>query len=125
MQRTLSQNEIDSLIEALNTIKTYGDTGIVNEDILKNQVVLTQSQIDKLITRLRTEGENGFLIDEPDVRVVLTQPEIDSLVEALNTIKKYDEDQDFTREMTTNQSVLSQDEIDRLIVMLLGSRTTA
>ena len=123
MQRTLSQEEIDSLIDALHTIRNYGDSDAISEDILQNQVVLTQPAIDSLILHLRGAKGSAEDIAEPDVRVVLSQPEIDSLVEALNTIRKYDEDQDFTKEMTTNQAVLSQDEIDRLIDMLLQRKT--
>ncbi len=120
MQRTLSQEEIDSLIEALNTIKSYGDSDVVSEDILKNQVVLTQPEIDSLIRHLR--GASAGDGSEPDFRVVLSQPEIDSLVEALNTIRKYDEEQNFTQEIANNQAVLSQEEIDRLIKMLLKKK---
>ena len=123
MQRTLSQEEIDSLIEALNTIKNYGDSDVISEDILKNQVVLTQPEIDALISHL--QGVSSQAGAEPDFRVVLSQPEIDSLVEALNTIRKYDEDQDFTKEIANNQAILSQEEIDRLIQMLLHSKKQA
>ena len=123
MQRTLSQEEIDSLIEALNTIKNYGDSDVISEDILKNQVVLTQPEIDALISHL--QGVSSQTGAEPDFRVVLSQPEIDSLVEALNTIRKYDEDQDFTKEIANNQAILSQEEIDRLIQMLLHSKKQA
>ena len=121
MQRTLSQEEIDSLIEALNTIKNYGDSDVISEDILKNQVVLTQPEIDALISHL--QGVSSQAGAEPDFRVVLSQTEIDSLVEALHSIRDYDETRSFPIDIDTNQHVLSQSEIDRLIDVLMRSKS--
>ncbi len=122
MERILSQKEIDTLIDALNTVKEYDQADQISGDILKNQVVLTQPEIDKLIESLNSskEGTAGLHIAEPGVKTVLSQPEIDSLVKALLTLKDYTETLDFSKEIVDEQTVLSQEEIDRLIARLLN-----
>ena len=123
MHRALSQKEIDSLIEALNTFKKYGDDKAISADILNNQIVLTQPEIDHLLDSLQhAKSDEVKSAGEPDFRVVLSQDEIDSLVEALNTIRDYDETKSFPIDIDTNQHVLSQDEIDRLIDVLKRSK---
>ena len=119
MKRVLTQKEIDALIEALNTVKSYGYSEQASEDILKNQVVLSQAQIDELIESL-TGGGKDAVLPEPDVRVVLTQPEIDTLVTALQTLKDYSKSQEFSEELVWDQRVLSQEEIDSLIARLVN-----
>ena len=118
MQRTLTQPEIDSLIEVLNSLKDYGSTESVSDDLLKKQVVLTQTQIDALIESLLASDLSEQDISLPDRNVVLSQPEIDRLVEALNVMKEYDTAGSFAAEMEKNQRVLTQAEIDRLIEVL-------
>lgn len=119
MKRVLSQPEIDALIEALNTVKSYGCSEQASVDILKNQVVLSQAQIDELIESL-TNSQNP-VVPEPDVRVVLTQPEIDTLVAALQTLKDYSQSMEFSEELVWDQRVLSQEEIDNLIARLVNN----
>ena len=48
----LTQPEIDSLVEALNSIKEYAQLDELSSDMLNNQSVLSQSDIDKLIRKL-------------------------------------------------------------------------
>ena len=119
IQKKLSQTEIDTLVEALNNLKDYGKDPDVSDDILKNQVVLSQSEIDRLIASL-----NGTKTDMDavcrDANVSLSQKEIDSLIDALNTVKQYDTNGSFAQEITRNQTVLSQSEIDKLIATLTG-----
>ncbi len=124
MQRSLSQEEIDSLIAALNSFKQYGDDDAISQDLLKNQIVLSQPEIDSLIDSLNIVRGTGEAHDlaEPDVRVVLSQTEIDSLVDALNAIREYDETKSFPIDIATNQNVLSQSEIDRLISILVKGK---
>ena len=126
MHKALSQKEIDSLIEALNAFKKYGDDKAISEDILNNQVVLTQPEIDRLLASLqsaKTDGNTSAKVGETDFRVVLSQTEIDSLVEALHSIRDYDETKSFPIDIDTNQHVLSQSEIDRLIDVLMRSKS--
>lgn len=121
IQKTLTQAEIDSLVEALNNLKDYGKDPEVSDDILANQVVLSQSEIDKLIVSLNSaKGPAGFTHRE--MNVALTQQEIDSLIDALNTVKKYDTNDAFAQEITRNQTVLSQEDIDKLILTLTGMK---
>ena len=123
IQKTLTQAEIDSLVEALNNLKDYGKDPEVSDDILYNQVVLSQTEIDRLIASL-----NGAK-DAPDAvirdkNVSLSQKEIDSLIDALNTVKQYDVNNSFAQEITRNQTILSQVEIDKLIRTLNELKTT-
>ena len=120
MNRLLNQAEIDTLVEALNTLKNYGDEPSISTDLLRAQVVLTQGQIDHLIESLETVKDSNLL--RPDVNVALSQPEIDSLIDALNTIKEYDDLSGLTHEMDNNQAVLSQKEIDVIIEKLLSMK---
>ena len=119
-QRTLSQEEIDALIEALNAVKNYGDNEAISNDILKSQVVLTQPEIDKLIESLRIAESNGNAPSSvnTDTKVVLTQPEINSLIDALHAIREYDDSKAVSDEIFNDQTVLSQAEIDKLIEVL-------
>ncbi len=117
MQRVLSQKEIDNLVEALSTLKKYGNSRIIADDILNNQIVLTQSEIDSLITTLlgALGQDKDFAPSKPDLNVVLSQSEIDSLIEALNSIREFDENIDISQDLGHNQTVLTQSEIDKLI----------
>ncbi|MBR1861119.1 MAG: hypothetical protein IJ796_04580 [Lachnospiraceae bacterium] len=121
MSRMLSQTEIDSLVDALNSLKNYADDNAISADILHNQVVLTQSEIDKLISSLNNFKDVPLF--KPNVNVSLSQPEIDSLIDALNSIKEYDTSDSLGTEIETNQSVLSQKEIDSLISKLLALKS--
>jgi hypothetical protein len=49
---SLSQKEIDSLIDALNTVKQYDTNNTFAQEITRNQTVLSQDEIDKLIMTL-------------------------------------------------------------------------
>lgn len=118
MNKMLSQQEIDSLVEALMALKDYADDNSISTDILNGQVVLTQPEIDKLINSLNTVKD--LPINKPGVSVTLTQPEIDSLIDALNSIKEYGQLDELNVDMLNNQSVLSQTEIDELIKKLLS-----
>ncbi len=118
MNKMLSQKEIDSLVEALMSLKDYADDNSISTDILNGQVVLTQPEIDKLINSLNTVKD--MPVNKPGVNVSLTQPEIDSLIDALNSIKEYGQLDELDVEMLNNQSVLSQSEIDELIKKLLS-----
>ncbi len=120
MNRCLSQKEIDSLVDALNTLKLYADESEITADILNNQVVLTQKEIDQLIASLNTV--KGIPTIKPNVNVVLSQPEIDSLIDALNSIREYDKSDALGAEMETNQAILTQEQIDRLIKKLLAMK---
>ena len=120
MNRLLDQREIDTLVEALHSLKNYGDEASISTDLLRAQVVLTQSQIDHLIESLKTAKDSSEL--RPDVNVALSQPEIDSLIDALNTIKEYDDLSGLTHEIDSNQSILSQKEIDVIIDKLLSMK---
>ena len=118
MGKTLSQAEIDSLVDALNSLKNYADDNSISADILNNQVVLTQSEIDKLLESLGTFKSAPVL--KPNVNVALSQGEIDSLIDALSSYKEYGQFDALNVEMSTNQSVLTQSEIDVLIDKLLS-----
>ena len=119
MSKRLSQLEVDALVDALNTLKSYADdNNAVTEDILKNQVVLTQKEIDGLIATLSDFNEAPSI--KTNVNVTLSQGEIDSLIDALNSIKQYDSVDALDTEISTNQSVLSQLEIDKLLATLLS-----
>ena len=124
MSQILSQKEIDALIEALNTFKNYDNTNQFSGDILKNQVVLTQAEIDSLIESLNNaqNGVNITAVTKPDVKPVLSQTEIDSLVKALQTFKEYSEMFNLSNEITYDQTVLSQEEIDKLIERLTANK---
>ncbi len=117
MNKMLSQQEIDALIEALNNFREYSDAKTISTDILNGQVVLSQAEIDKLIASLSIAKD--IPINKPNVNVSLTQPEIDSLIDALTSIKEYGKLDDLSSDISTNQSVLSQAEIDELITKLL------
>ncbi len=123
MNNVLSQKEIDALIEALNSFKKYDNSELMSGDLLKNQVVLTQSEIDKLIESLNQAQKAGGSISvaEPSVKPVLSQKEIDSLVKALQTFKEYSDMFNLSEEISFDQTVLSQAEIDKLIERLLGN----
>lgn len=119
MSKRLSQLEVDTLVDALNTLRSYADdNNAVTEDILKNQVVLTQKEIDDLIATLSDYNEAPTI--KTNVNVTLSQGEIDSLIDALNSIKQYDSVDALDTEISTNQSVLSQLEIDKLLATLLS-----
>ena len=119
MSKRLSQLEVDTLVDALNTLRSYADdNNAVTEDILKNQVVLTQKEIDGLIATLSDYNETPTI--KTNVNVTLSQGEIDSLIDALNSIKQYDSVDALDTEISTNQSVLSQLEIDKLLTTLLS-----
>ena len=119
MSKRLSQLEVDTLVDALNTLRSYADdNNAVTEDILKNQVVLTQKEIDDLIATLSDYNEAPTI--KTNVNVTLSQGEIDSLIDALNSIKQYDSVDALDTEISTNQSVLSQIEIDKLLTTLLS-----
>ncbi len=119
MSKRLSQLEVDTLVDALNTLRSYADdNNAVTEDILKNQVVLTQKEIDGLIATLSDYNEAPTI--KTNVNVTLSQGEIDSLIDALNSIKQYDSVDALDTEISTNQSVLSQLEIDKLLTTLLS-----
>ena len=122
IQKKLTQAEIDSLVEALNNLKDYGHDPEVSDDILKNQVVLSQSEIDRLIASLNGVKEAPDAVIR-DKNVSLSQNEIDSLIDALNTFKQYDVNGSFAQEITMNQTILSQEEIDKLINTLTGLKT--
>ena len=77
MHRMLTQPEIDTLVDVLNTLKDYGNTDYVSDDILKGQIVLSQPEIDKLIDTLNNAGVAP--IGRSDHNVVLSQDEIDRL----------------------------------------------
>ncbi len=117
MNKMLSQNEIDSIIEALTSLKDYADGETISTDILNGQVVLTQGEIDKLINSLNTVKD--IPLHKPGFSVALSQTEIDSLIDALNSIKEYGQLDELDIDMSTNQSVLTQAEIDTLIDKLL------
>ncbi len=123
MNHVLSQKEIDALIEALNTFKNYDNADLMQGDLLKNQVVLTQSEIDSLIESLNNaqQGVSISSISKPSVKPVLSQTEIDSLVKALQTFKEYSDMFDLSEEISFDQTVLSQEQIDRLIEKLTGN----
>lgn len=117
MNKMLSQNEIDSIIDALKSLKDYADGEAISTDILNGQVVLTQKEIDKLIDSLSTVKD--LPIHKPGFSVALSQPEIDSLIEALNSFKECGQLDALNIDMSNNQSVLTQAEIDELIDKLL------
>lgn len=116
--KMLSQNEIDVLIAALESLKDYADSDSISTDILNGQVVLTQGEIDKLIDSLNTA--KSIPLKKPGLNVSLSQPEIDSLIDALNSFKEYDQLEALDIDMTNNQSVLTQSEIDVLIDKLMS-----
>ncbi|MBR6238375.1 MAG: hypothetical protein IKQ83_04950 [Lachnospiraceae bacterium] len=118
MNKMLSQQEIDSIVEALVALKDYADNNTISTDLLNGQVVLTQTEIDKLITSLNTVKD--LPIQKPGVNVSLSQSEIDSLIDALDSIREYGQLDALNVEMLSNQSVLSQNEIDVLIGKLLS-----
>ena len=118
MNNLLSQDEIDSLLEALRALKDYSDDGAITEDMLNNQAVLTQGEIDKLIHSLSTVKD--LPLYKPEVNVTLSQAEIDSLIDALNSYKEYGQLDELNMEILKNQTVMSQSEIDSLIDKLLS-----
>ncbi len=118
MKRVLSQEEIDSLIDALMALKEYSDVDTITEDMLSNQVVLTQGEIDKLIESLNTVKD--LPLYKPSMNVVLSQEEIDALIDALNSYKEYGQLDELNMEILKNQSVMTQEEIDVLIEKLLN-----
>ena len=118
MNNLLSQNEIDSLVDALKALKDYADDNTVTDDMLNNQVVLTQSEIDKLIYSLSSVKDSPLY--KPELNVALSQDEIDSLIDALNSFKEYGQLDELNTEILKNQSVMSQDEIDSLINKLIS-----
>ena len=124
IQKQLTQAEIDSLVDALNNLKDYGPDPAVSDDILNNQVVLSQSEIDRLILSLNG-GKDVTDSVRRDTNVTLSQKEIDSLIDALNTVKQYDTTDMFSQEIARNQTVLSQDDIDKLIATLSGMKAGA
>ena len=70
MEKLLSQEEIDSLVDALRAIKGYSDDEEISEDVLNSQVVLSQSEIDKLIESLNNgKKEIDELIDNKEFTV--------------------------------------------------------
>ena len=124
ISKKLSQAEIDTLVDALNTLKDYGQAPEIENDILYSQVVLSQSEIDRLINSLNGAKEVADPVCK-EANVALSQKEIDSLIDALNTVKQYDTNDTFSQEIARNQTVLSQDDIDRLIVTLTEMKTGA
>lgn len=118
MNKMLSQQEIDSIVEALVALKDYADNNTISTDLLNGQVVLTQTEIDKLITSLNTVKD--LPMQKPGVNVSLSQSEIDSLIDALDSIREYGQLDALNVEMLSNQLVLSQNEIDVLIGKLLS-----
>ncbi|MCR4896786.1 MAG: hypothetical protein K5891_08450 [Lachnospiraceae bacterium] len=118
MHRILTQPEIDTLVDVLNTLKEYGNTDYVSDDILKSQIVLTQPEIDKLIDTLNNAGLAP--VSRSDHNVVLSQEEIDRLVSALNDLKEYDSLASFLADLDNTQAVLTQEEIDKLLAALLS-----
>ena len=86
--------------------------------MLNNQVVLTQSEIDKLIYSLSSVKDSPLY--KPELNVALSQDEIDSLIDALNSFKEYGQLDELNKEILKNQSVMSQDEIDSLINKLIS-----
>lgn len=118
MNNLLSQNEIDSLVDALKALKDYSGDSTVTDDMLNNQVVLTQGDIDKLIQSLSSVKDSPLY--KPEINVALSQDDIDSLIDALNSFKEYGQLDDLNTEILKNQSVMSQDEIDSLIDKLIS-----
>ncbi len=119
MSKKLSQAEIDKLVSLLTTFKDYDSSEELSEDLLKNQVILTQDEIDRLIETLNLKGPN-VNISHADRTVILSQKEIDKLVDALGIMKQYDTKEEFFADFDNNQSILTQEEIDRLIILLQG-----
>ena len=119
MSRILTQQEIDVLVEALNSVRGYGDKDQISSDLLRDQVVLSQKEIDALIESLRSPEHS---ISNPDVHAVLSQDEIDHLIDALNAITNYDTKGGVTGDLFHNQTILSQTEIDHLIDVLKAIR---
>ena len=125
IQKVLSQAEIDSLVEALNNLKDYGHDPEVSDDILNSQVVLSQRQIDQLIKSLN-DAKDATVTNTPMIDAgsgILSQSEIDSLIDALNAVRQYDSSGSFGQDISQNQTVLSQDEIDKLIRRLLDIKS--
>ncbi|MCR5421697.1 MAG: hypothetical protein K6E98_11905 [Lachnospiraceae bacterium] len=118
MEKILSQNEVDSLVDALRAIRGYSDDEIISEDVLNNQAVLSQSEIDKLIESLNSA--KGGPTYKPKANTVLSQSEIDALIDALNTYKEYGQLDELNQDLINNQAVMSQDDIDILISKLLS-----
>lgn len=118
MNHLLSQDEIDSLVDALKALKDYSDDSSAAEDMLNNQVVLTQAEIDKLIHSLSTVKD--LPLYKPEMNVALSQNEIDALIDALNSYKEYGQLDELNMEILKNQTVMSQSEIDSLIDKLLS-----
>ena len=118
MEKLLSQEEIDSLVDALRAIKGYSDDEEISEDVLNSQVVLSQSEIDKLIESLN--NAKGLPAYKPKATAVLSQDEIDSLIETLNTYKEYGQLDELNADLLSNQAIMSQEDIDVLIEKLLN-----
>ena len=118
MNKQLSQEEIDSIVEALEALKEYADDNSISTDLLNNQVVLSQGEIDNLIDALN--GVKDLPIGRPDVNVSLNQSEIDALIDALNSFKEYGQLDELNSDMLGSQTVMSQEEIDDLINKLIS-----
>ncbi|MCR5233298.1 MAG: hypothetical protein K6E53_05260 [Lachnospiraceae bacterium] len=118
MDKLLSQEEVDSLVDALRAIKGYSDDEVISEDVLNSQVVLSQGEIDKLIESLN--NAKGLPAYKPKANVVLSQDEIDSLIDALNTYKEYGQLDELNADLVNNQTIMSQEDIDVLISKLLS-----
>ena len=118
MEKLLSQQEIDCLVDALRAIKGYSDDEEISEDVLNNQVVLSQGEIDKLIESLN--NAKGIPAYKPKANAVLSQAEIDSLIDALNTYKEYGQLDELNADLISNQAIMSQEDIDVLIEKLLS-----
>lgn len=118
MHNLLSQSEIDSLVDALKALKDYSDDNAATDDMLNNQIVLTQAEIDRLIHSLSTVKELPAY--KPEINVALSQNEIDSLIDALNSYREYGQLDELNMEILKNQSIMSQNEIDSLIDKLLS-----
>ena len=125
MSKMLTQDEIDILLNALNTLKTYADDDTISVELLHKQAVLTQFQIDELIDTLVNVKEVPSHKLTPDVNVVLSQKEIDNLIDALNTVKDYENLEEFDTQIEDSQQILSQIDIDALIRNLMALKGEA
>lgn len=120
MSKMLSQDEIDILLSALNTLKSYADDDTISVELLHKQAVLTQFQIDDLINTLVNVKDVPQEALTPDVNVVLSQKEIDNLIDALNTVKDYETIDELDSQIEDSQAILSQLDIDALIKNLMA-----
>ncbi len=124
MSKMLSQDEIDILLSALNTLKSYADDDTISIELLHKQAVLTQLQIDDLINTLVNVKDVSKETLTPDVNVVLSQKEIDNLIDALNTVKDYETIDELDSQIEDSQAILSQLDIDALIKNLMALKKT-